>query len=170
MANWTWGDNGCPHWQDFALWVNSVRGSLGILLLLKLSEVLGSTLSFAMMATVTSANMPRNMCTKEYRIIKVSSILLLKLTAIWRELNDLKQKQLSGMILRAPIEDIKTTIHKLKVSVRCPGTAVGSGQIKDSLCEQPSLQQDNDIFTFSISELVAWAHYFMWWSMVFTEH
>lgn len=72
-----------------------------------------------------------------------------------------KTKTIIWHDLRAPIEDIKTTTHKLKVSVRCPGTAVGSEQIKDSLCEQPSLQQDNDIFTFSISELVARAHYIM---------
>lgn len=55
---------------------------LRILLLLRLSKVLGSTLYFSMIATVTSACVPRNRYTKECRIIKLSSILLLKLTGI----------------------------------------------------------------------------------------
>lgn len=103
-ANGTWGDDGCPHGQGLILWVNGVRESLGVLSLFRLNEVLGSALYFAMIATMTSASVPRSMCTEEYCIIKVSSTLLLELTAIWKKWNYLKQ--LSDMDLRAPIEDV----------------------------------------------------------------
>lgn len=37
------------------------------------------------------------------------------------------------MALRGPLEGIKTEICELKISVRCLGTAVGTGQIGDSI-------------------------------------
>ena len=134
-----------------------------ILSFFRLHRVLGSTLYFVVKATVTRASEPRNLCTKECCVIKVSSILLPKLTAIWREGHYFKQKQLSCMALRVPVEGIKRTVCELKISARCLVIAMGTGQIGSSInmnnFNYPL--SDNSVFIFSTNELVAWAIYIM---------
>lgn len=67
------------------------------------------------------------------------------------------------MALRGPLEGIKTEICELKISVRCLGIAVGTGQIGDSINMDNFnyLLWDNGLFTFFTNELVAWAIYIM---------
>lgn len=58
------------------------------------------------------------------------------------------------MALRAHREDIKTAICKLKLSVRCPGTAVGSGLIWDSINVNSRIS--NEIMAYLLSPSVNW--------------
>ena len=60
------------------------------------------------------------------------------------------------MALRAPVEGIKRTVCELKISARCLGIAMGTGQIGSSINMDNFnyLLSDNSLFTFSTNELV----------------